>query len=245
MSYGLKLQTLRSQTDIFILNHSKRATVTLSVYNSPFYQQEVFFFSTISQSVVYKANIEVLKRNQTFQTSFAFRDMALTMEGLAKALNAKIKPKIDRNKDMKKEKKNAKIKRNVAEVSAASIADLEIDRKRKRREREKKKRQKRKKKAQIKAQGSPSVTLSIGAHSSKPDVQKKRTVSIALPGSIVDNCQSRELQSYVAGVSMSFLLICLLRANVLIFNCVNLNVSKATISKTIFSFGKFDNFILL
>ena len=123
--------------------------------------------------------------------------MALTMEGLAKALNAKIKSKDE-------SKKNKKKKRNASELSISTPVDIEAERKRKRREREKKKRQKRKKKAQVQAQAASSQQsaaeqLSNAASSSKTQPSKIRTVSIALPGSIVDNCQSRELQSYVAG----------------------------------------------
>lgn len=113
------------------------------------------------------------------------------MEEIKRALSAKLKPK----KRAKKRKASSEPEK-VEESNSAP--DPEV--KKKRRERLKKKKLKKRKKAQAAAAGAAGKKKGVQEDTPKSKADKsKRTVTIALPGSIVDNCQSRELQSYVAG----------------------------------------------
>lgn len=124
-----------------------------------------------------------------------------TMEEIARALNAKLKTK----KVAKKRKTPI-----VPTDPAAAAEAFEAEKRKKRRERERKKKQKKRKKAKAETATSVEKSSKTSGEAGSSRVDKaKPTVTIALPGSIVDNCQSRELQSYVAGVFHSLTITCI------------------------------------
>eukprot|EP00750_Incisomonas_marina_P031722 INCI8287.11.p2 GENE.INCI8287.11~~INCI8287.11.p2 ORF type:complete len:429 (+),score=119.76 INCI8287.11:83-1288(+) len=121
------------------------------------------------------------------------------MEDLKRALNSKLKPK-------KRKAPGVSAEGGLPLANDPAAQELEREKKKKQRERQRNKKKKKRKKAQLaaapekengEAKGGTSAAAAAGKASGAP--KTGRTVSIALPGSIVDNCQSRELQSYVAG----------------------------------------------
>ena len=134
------------------------------------------------------------------------------MEALARAFAKNVKKSDPQRKAKKKNKKNKKSQDQSA-TQPVDLATLEAQKRKKRREREKRKKQNKRKRAKAE-QEDPATTAPAKKSTATSSKTGLKTVSIALPGSIVDNCQSRELQSYVAGTfffgssSSQFLLLC-------------------------------------